>query len=95
MDRSRHPITKYTNVEMTHAAINKKMFKRLGLVSDQFPEVQFAKYEIEHREQIIVGFLILQYAELRFLELFNIFFTKTCYTDMYEEMEMETESICV
>ena len=38
-DRSRHSATKYTNDKKTHAAINNKMFKRLGYINDHFYDV--------------------------------------------------------
>ena len=69
MDRSPHTVTKYLNVEKTHSAINIKLFKRLNFITDQLYEVELVKSEIEHREPIIVGFFILQYAEFRMLEL--------------------------
>ena len=74
MDRSRHTVTKYLNDEKTHSAINSKIFKRLNFINDQLYEVKLVESEIEHREPIIVGFFILQYAKLRMLELYyNIF----------------------
>ena len=44
----RHIITKYTNDRMTHPSIMNIMFKRSGLINDQFYEVELAKFEIEH-----------------------------------------------
>ena len=67
-DRSRHTVTKYLNDEKTHTAIN-KLFKRLNFVTDQLYEVELVKSEIEHREPIIVVFFILQFANIRMLEL--------------------------
>ena len=61
-DRSQHTVTKYLNDEKTHSAIIKKIFKRLNFITDQLYEVQLVKSEIEHREPIIVGYFILQYA---------------------------------
>ena len=78
MDRSRHTVTKYLNDEKTHSAINSKTFKRLNHITDQLYEVELVKSEIEHRESIIVGFFILQYAKLRMLELYYNFFKKIC-----------------
>ena len=69
MDRSRHTVTKYLNDEKIHSAINSKLFKRLKFITDQLYEVELVKSEIEHREPIIAGFFILQYAKLRMLEL--------------------------
>ena len=69
-------VTKYLTDEETHSAINSKMFKRLNYITDQLYEVEFVKSEIEHREPIIVGFFILQYAKLRMLELYYNFFKK-------------------
>ena len=61
-------------------------------ITDQLYEVELVKSEIEHREPIIMGFFILQYAKLRMLELYN-FFKKFCDTDKYEELEMDTDSL--
>ena len=67
MDRSRHTITKYLTDEKTHAAINSKLFTQLDHVNNSLYEVELAKAQIEHKEPIIVGFFILQYAKLRML----------------------------
>ena len=93
MDRSRHTVTKYLTDGKTHSAINSKMFKRLNHIADQLYEVEVVKPEIEHREPIIVGFFILQYAKQRMLEPYYNFFEKFCYTDKYEELEMDTDSL--
>ena len=69
LDRSRHTVTKYLTDEKTHSAIKSKMFKRPNHITDQLYEVELVKPEIEHREPIIVGFFILQYAKQRILEL--------------------------
>ena len=74
MDRSRHTVTKYLSDEKTYGTINTKLFKRLDYINDQLYEVELAKAEIEHREPIIVGFFVLQYAKLRMLELYYNFF---------------------
>ena len=92
MDRSRHTVTNYLNDEKTHSAINKKLFKRLNFITDQLYEIELVKSNIEHREPIIVGFFILQYAELRMLELYYNFFKKFCDTEKYKELEMDTDS---
>ena len=76
MDRSRHTVTKYLNEEKTHSAIISKLFKRPNHITDQLYEVELVKSEIEHREPIIVGFFIQQYAKLRMLELYYNFFKK-------------------
>ena len=93
MDRSRHTVTKHLNGEKTHSAINKKLFKGLNFITDQLYEVELVKSEIEHREPIIVGFFILQYAKLRMLELYYNFFKKFCDTEKNEELEMDTDSL--
>ena len=73
MDRSRRTQTLYLNEEKTHKAINNRLFKRLNSVSRDIYEVELVKSTIEHREPIIVGFFILQYAKLRMLELYYKF----------------------
>ena len=67
MDRSRQTLTKYLNDEKTHRAINIKLFKRFNFITDQVYDVELVRSEIEHRQPIIVGFFILQYAKLRML----------------------------
>ena len=93
MDRSRHTVTKHLNDEKTHSAFKNKPFKRRNFITNQLYEVELVKSEIEHREPIIVGFFILQYAKLRVLELYYNFFKKFCDTEKYEEPEMDTNSL--
>ena len=93
MDRSRHTETKYLNGEKTHKAINGKLFNRLNSVWKELYEVDLVKSKIEHREPIIVGFFILQYAKLRMLELYYNFFDKFCDVDTFKELEIDTDSL--
>ena len=93
MDRSRHTVTKILSDEKTHVAINTKFFKRLNHINDQLYEVELAKAEIEHREPIIVGFFILQYAKHRMLELYYNFFERFCDVNKFEELEMDNDSL--
>ena len=93
MDRSQHTVTKYFSDKNTHAAINSKLFKKLDHVNNSLYEVELAKAQIEHKEPIIVGFLILQYAKLQMLELYYNFFTRFCDVNKFEELEMDTDSL--
>ena len=93
MDRSRHTVTKYLSDGKTHAAIFSKLFKKLDHVNNSLFEVELAKAQIELKEPIIVGFLILQYAKLRVLELYYNFFTRFCDVNKFEEFEMDTDSL--
>ena len=74
MDRSRHTVTMYLIDEKTHSAIINKLFKRLNFITDH-------RKPMEHREPIIFGFIILQYAKLRMMELYYNFFKKFCDTE--------------
>ena len=93
MDHSPHSITKFTIDEKTHAAVTSKMFKRLGHINDQLYEVNLAKSETKHKEPIILGVPILQYAKLKMLELYYNSLKTFCDTDKYEEMENDTDSL--
>ena len=93
MDRSRHTVTKYLTDAKTHAAINSKLFKKLDHVNKSLYKFELAKAQIEHKEPIIVGFFILQYANLRLLELNYNFFTGFCDVNKFEELEVETDSL--
>ena len=89
MDRSKHTMTKYLGDKK---AINNQFFKRLKVVAKNLYEVELLKSTIEHREPIIVGFFILQYAKLRMLELYYFnFFDKFCDVSQFEEFEMHTD----
>ena len=93
MDRSKHTITKYLNDKKTHKATDEPLFKRLSIVEKDLYEVELLNSTIEHREPIIVGFFILQYAKLRKLELYYIFFDKFCDVSKFEEWEKDTDSL--
>ena len=93
MDRSRHTVTKYLTDEKTNAAINIKLFKKLDHVNNSLYQVELAKAQTEHKEPIIVGFFILQYAKMQMLELCYKFFTKFCDVNKFEELEMDTDSL--
>ena len=56
-------------------------------------EVEPTKAQIEHKEQIIVGVFILQYAEPRMLEVYYKFFNKFCDVKTFGELEMDTDSM--
>ena len=93
LDGSRHTVTKYLSDEKTHGAINTKLFERLDHINDRVYEVKLAKAESEHREPIIAGFSILQYAKLRMLELYYNFFEKFCDVNKFEDSEIDTDSL--
>ena len=93
MDRSKHTRTKNLGDEKTHKDINNQFFKRLNVVAKDLFEVELVKSTIEHREPIIVGFFKLQYAKLRMLELYYIFFDKFCDVNKFEELEMDRDSL--
>ena len=69
MDRSRHTVTKYLGDEKTHATINSNLFKRLDHVNNSLHEVELANAQFEHKQPIMVGFFMLQYAKFRMLVL--------------------------
>ena len=55
--------------------------------------MELLKSTIEHREPIIVGFFILQYAKLRMLELYYNSFDKFRDVNKFEELEMDPDSL--
>ena len=85
---------KYLSDKKTHAAIQSKLFKWLDHLNNSLYGVELAKAEIEHKEPIIVGFFIFQYAKLRLLELYYNFFTRFCDANKFEELEMDADSLC-
>ena len=69
MDTSKPTITKNLNDEKTHMAIKEPLCTRFNTVQKVLYEVELLKSTIAHKEPIVVGFFILQYAKLRMLEL--------------------------
>ena len=63
MDHSQHTVTKYLNDEKTPVALS-KLFEKLNHMNIALYAVELTKAEIEHKQSIIVGFFILQYAEI-------------------------------
>ena len=76
-----------------HHLSSHSYYLRLDHINDQLYEVELAKAEIEHRETIIVGFFIFQYAKLRIKELYYKFFERFCDVNKFEELEMDTDSL--
>ena len=68
----------------THAAFISKLFKMLDHMNNSLYEVEITKAQIEHKKPNIVGFIILQYAELQMLELYYNFFTRFCDVNKFE-----------
>ena len=92
MDRSRHTNTKYVKGSQVDKFINNRFFKTMNELPEQIYEVQMSKTRIEHKEPIIVGFFILQYAKLTMLQLKYNFFP-FCDKNKYEIIEMDTDSL--
>ena len=93
MDRSRHTNTKYVKGPQVDKFINNKFFKSLNELSQDIYEVELNKTRIIHKEPIIVGFFILQYAKLTMLQLKYNFFSTFCDKNKYELIEMDTDSL--
>ena len=93
MDPNRHTVTKYLTDGKTHGAIKSKLFKKLDHVNNSLYEVELTKAQIEHKEPIIVGFFLLNYAKLRLLELYYNFIIKFCDVTKFEELEMDRDSL--
>ena len=55
--------------------------------------MELVKSTIEHREQVVVGFSILQYARLKCWSCFNNFFDQFCDDHKFEEIEVDTDSL--
>ena len=74
-------------------AIISKLFKKLDHLSISLYEVELAKAQMEQKELINVGLIILQYANLRLLELYYNFSTKFCDVNVFKELGLNTESL--
>ena len=93
MDRSKHSKTQYVVGAEVDKLVNERNFKNLNVLPSSIYEVEMVKSEVNHKEPIIVGFFILQYAKLTMLQLFYIFFQLFCDSQKYELIEMDTDSL--
>ena len=69
MDRSKHSKTQYVVGAEVDKLLNERNFKNLNVLPSAFYEVDMVKSEVNHKEPIINGFFILQFAELTMLQL--------------------------
>ena len=93
MDRRKHIRTKYVKGGEVDKLLNNKLFHNLNELPTNLFEVEMRKKVIEHKEPIIVGFFILQYAKKTMLELMYNFFFRFCDSFKYEFIEMDTDSM--
>ena len=61
--------------------------KKLDYENNSLHEIEIAKGQIEHKEPILVGFFILQYAKLRLIELYYFYFIKFCDANKFEKLK--------
>ena len=93
MDRSEHSKTQHVvGAEVDKLVIEQK-YKILNVLPSSIYEVEMFKSEVNHKEPIIVGFFILQYANLTTLRLFYNFFQLLCESQKYELVEKDTDSL--
>ena len=95
MDRSRHTKTKYTIGPDISKLVNNKFFKSFNEIDKDIFEVDLKNSTVEHKEPLVVGFFILQFAKLTMLELVYNFFYRFCDSDKYEFIEMDTDSLYI
>ena len=91
IDCRRLSVTRYLIDKKTRATINSELFKQIDHVNNSMCELKLPKTQIEHKEQIIVGFIIFQYAKLRTLELYYTSFTNFCDVNSFNELENDTD----
>ena len=93
MDRSRHTNTKKMKGSQVDKFINKRIFKTMNELPEHIYEIEMSKSRIDHKEPIIVGFFILQYARLTTLQLKYNFFSPFCDRNKYELIETDTDCL--
>ena len=93
MDRSRHTTTKYVRGPQVDKFINNRFCKTLNELPEEIYEVELNKTRIIHKEPLLFGFFILQYAKLTMLQLKYNFFSTFCDNNKYELSEKDTDSL--
>ena len=84
------------NNEKTNVVINNnKLRENWGVSTFNFTRrsVPTLKSNLKNCRPIIVGFFVLQYAEMRKMNLYYNFFASICDSDKYDEIEMDTNSL--
>ena len=92
MDLPNFSKTQYDVRAEVDKLVNEWTFKNLKVLPSSIYEVEVVKSEVNHKEPIIVGFFILQYAKLTMLQLFYKFFQPLCDFQKYEQIEIITNS---
>ena len=95
MDRTRHTKTKYAIGPSVSKLVNNKFFKSFNELDDKIFEIDLQNSTVHHKEPLIVGFFILQYAKLTMLELVYNFFDRFCDPEKFEFLEMDTDSLYI
>ena len=93
MNRSRHKNTKNVKLSWVDKVINRSVFKSLNELTDQIFEVEMSKTGFQRKGPIIAGFFILLYAKFTMLQLQYNVFPYFCDTNIYEIIELETDSL--
>ena len=93
MDRTRHTNTKYVDNSKIDRTINSKHYRSLNEICPDSYEVTSSRPIVEHREPIVLGFFVLQYSKMRMLELVYNFFVRFCDRNLYQFIEMDTDSL--
>ena len=93
LDRSKHRTTAYVNTIKADQLINKANFHSYNAVSEDCFEISSLKYKIVHKEPIVLGFFILGFAKLRMLEVYYKLLFKFLDHNLFEEIEMDTDSL--
>jgi hypothetical protein len=93
MDRSRHNDAIYCDSIDVDRQINNPLFKNINEIDDGVYELTTGKKLVKHAEPITLGFFILQYSKLHMLQLVHNFFEKFCDRNLYQFIEMDTDSL--
>ncbi len=78
LDRRKHKTVQYAADDTIHKLINKSNFHSYDEITDSVYEVTMSKKTILHKDPIVLGYFILQYAKLRMLELYYNFLDRFC-----------------
>ena len=92
MDRSKHSKTQYVVGAEFDTLVKERNFRNLIVLPSSIYEVEMVEQEVNHKEPIVVGFFILQYAKRTLLQLFHNYFQLFCDSQKYDLIEMDTDS---
>ena len=88
----RHRDVNYSKEKAASFMVNDKRFRQLDIVVDDAYEIEMKKKIVKHTLPVHVGLFVLQYANMRMLQLYYDFINIYVERPLFQYCEMDTDS---